>query len=316
MRDEERGGGSMDNAAEWPDDNLSVLRSAAPRIVSTESGPVEYAEFGGGPAVLALHGALGGFDQGLILARAVGIPGFRYIGPSRPGYLGTPMASGSTPETEADLMAHLLDALGVPDAVVVAVSGGGPSAIHFTLRHRDRCRGLVLVSAASAVIEERIPMSFHVMKTLARVPGVARLMQRQTERDPAKAAGRSLKDPEIRRRTLEDPHTGPLLQALVLSTTDRMPLRLAGTDRDIRITREREYPLEAVKVPVLAVHGTADEAAPFAHAERLAMRVQGAELVRLEGGSHAGLFTHSAQVRAHVARFLGATAAGHNSTGR
>jgi pimeloyl-ACP methyl ester carboxylesterase len=191
-------------AAEWPDDHQSVLRDAAPRLLTTESGPVEYAEFGAGPAVLALHGALGGHDQGLILARAGGVPGFRYIAVSRPGYLGTPMSSGPLPESEADLLASLLDALRVQDAVVLAVSGGGPGAIHFALRHPERCRGLVLVSAASGIIEERIPASFRVMKSLARVPGVARLMRRQVERDPLRAAGRSLKDPVIRRRTLED----------------------------------------------------------------------------------------------------------------
>jgi pimeloyl-ACP methyl ester carboxylesterase len=302
----------MRSTTDWPDDNLSVLGEAVPRLVSTPLGPVEYAEFGEGPAVLALHGALGGYDQGLILARAVGIPGFRYIAVSRPGYLGTPMSSGVLPESEAELLVHLLDTLEVRDAAVLAVSGGGPGAIHFALRHPDRCRGLVLISTPSGVVEESIPASFRVMKALVRIPWIARLMQRQVERDPARAAGRSIEDPALRRRTLGDPHAGPLLEALVRSTSDRMPLRLAGTDRDIRVTREREYPLESLAVPVLAVHGTADEAAPFSHAERLATRVRQAELVRVEGGSHAAIFTHSAEVRPKVACFLGDTAPAPN----
>lgn len=297
----------MHSPTEWRDDHESVLRAVVPRVVMTPRGPVEYAEFGEGPAVLALHGALGGYDQGLILARTVGMPGYRYIAVSRPGYLGTPMSSGELPEEESDLLAHLLDALGVSDAAVMAVSGGGPGAIHFGLRHPDRCRGLVLISTASGVIEERVPFAFHVMKTLARIRPIARRMQRQVERDPARAAGRSIKDEESRRRTLADPHAGPLLRALVLSTSDRMAARLAGTDRDIRITRTREYPLESLAVPVLAVQGTADEAAPFSHAERLAARVPRADLLALEGGSHAAIFTHSAQVRPRVARFLGET---------
>lgn len=37
-----------------------------PEIIETRLGPVEYAAFGEGPAVLCLHGAMGGFDQGLI----------------------------------------------------------------------------------------------------------------------------------------------------------------------------------------------------------------------------------------------------------
>ena len=39
----------------------------APRIVGTQYGRVEYAEFGEGPAIIALHGAMGGYDQSLLL---------------------------------------------------------------------------------------------------------------------------------------------------------------------------------------------------------------------------------------------------------
>jgi pimeloyl-ACP methyl ester carboxylesterase len=104
---------------------------------------------GDGPAVLLLHGVMGGYDQGLILARTVGAPGFRYVSVSRPGYLGTSLAAGRTPAEQADLYPDVLDEFGVGAAAVMAVSGGGPSALQFALRHRDRCWGLVMVSACS-----------------------------------------------------------------------------------------------------------------------------------------------------------------------
>jgi pimeloyl-ACP methyl ester carboxylesterase len=295
------------NAQDWQDDHTAFLAGISPRLAVTRRGPVEYAVFGDGPAVLALHGALGGYDQGLILARTVGAPGNRYVAVSRPGYLDTPMTSGRDPEEEADLLAALLDTLELPDAAVLAVSGGGPSAIHFALRHPERCRGIVLISTVSGVLAQGIPVSFRIMKLLARVPLFAELMRRQVARDPARAAGRSIPDEALRRRTLDDPHAGPLLQALVSSTADRMPRRLAGTDRDIEVTRNREYPLETLAVPVLAVQGTADEAAPFAHATRLVERAPRAELLALQGGGHAAIFTHSVEVRPRVARFLADT---------
>jgi pimeloyl-ACP methyl ester carboxylesterase len=297
----------MHSTDEWRDDHAAILKGTLARVAVTARGPIEYAAFGEGPAVLALHGALGGYDQGLILARTVGAPGYRYIAVSRPGYLNTPMTSGRLPEEEADLLSDLLDELEVESVAVMAVSGGGPSAIHFALRHPDRCRGLVLISTASGIIEEGIPLSFRIMKQLVRIPFVEGLVRRQVERDPARAAGRSIADEALRRRALDDPHGGPLLQALVLSTADRMARRLPGTDRDILVTRTTEYPLEALTVPVLAVQGTADEAAPFAHAERLIERVPHAELLALEGGGHAAIFSHSDEVRPRVARFLAET---------
>ena len=96
--------------------------------------------------MLAVHGAMGGYDQGVILARAIGAPGYRHVAVSRPGYLGAPLTAGQTPEEQADCCAAILDALGIVAAAVMAVSGGGPCARQFTLRHRARCRGLVLVA--------------------------------------------------------------------------------------------------------------------------------------------------------------------------
>ncbi len=282
--------------------------STLARIATTPRGEIEYAETGdpAAPAVLALHGAMGGFDQGLILARSAGLAaGFRAIAPSRPGYLGTPLASGRTPEEQADLFAALLDAAGVRAATVVAVSGGGPSALHFALRHAERCRALVLVSAASGRIEARLPFAWHVLKLAARWPALLRAMQRRAARDPERAMSRSIPDPAQRARLLRDPEAWGLMQELQRSTGERMARRLAGTENDIATTRGKlELPLEQLAVPVLVVHGTADRHAPFAHAEAVARRAPGAELLAIEGGEHACLFTHLAEIRGRIASFL------------
>ncbi len=277
----------------------------APSTVDTRRGPVEYASFGEGPAVLALHGAMGGYDQGLILARTIGEPGYRFVSVSRPGYLGTPLSAGRSPEEQADLLAHLLDALGIREAAVMAISGGGPSAMQFALRHRGRCWGLVLVSTCGGKVDTRLPLSFHLTKLLARWPAFGNMMRRRTARDLERAARRSITDPVLRARTVQDPHTGPLLAALMASTLDRMTLRLPGTENDIRVTRATTYPLEQIAVPVLVVHGTADPLVPFTkHAKMLVDRIPGAELLALEGGEHAAIFTHRNEVRLRVTQFL------------
>jgi pimeloyl-ACP methyl ester carboxylesterase len=282
-----------------------LVGEPCPTVVNTSRGPVEYATYGEGPAVLALHGAMGGYDQGLILARTIGRVGYRYISVSRPGYLGTPLTAGRTPEQQADLCAELLDLLRIRETAVMAVSGGGPCAIHLALRHRERCRGLVLVSTCADIIDTPIPLSFRTMKLLARWPAFVNFMRRKTMKDPERAARRSIADPVVLARTMRDPDAGPLFTALMDSTFDTVPLRLPGTENDIAVTRGTSYPLEEITVPVLIVHGTADRMVPFAkHAKVLEARVPGAELLAIEGGEHACIFTHLHEVRASVTNFF------------
>jgi pimeloyl-ACP methyl ester carboxylesterase len=285
-----------------------------PEIIDTSRGAVECASIGSGPAVLCLHGAMGGYDQGLLLARTIGGPGYRYISPSRPGYLGTPLSRGRSPEEQADLYASLLDAAGVERCGVMAVSGGGPSAIHFALRHRDRCWCLVLVSTCADRLDGSPPLSFVIRKLLMRVPGMAAAARRKVLQDPESAARRSVTNPELFDRLRRDADAWALLRELQASTTDRMTRRFRGTDNDVHVTRTRSYPLEAIGVPTLVVHGSADQFVPFErNASVFARRIPGAKLLVLDGGEHAAIFTHRQQAKAEVTAFLASNAHGVRS---
>jgi pimeloyl-ACP methyl ester carboxylesterase len=252
---------------------------------------------------------MGGCDQSLILARTLGEAGYRYVALSRPGYLGTPLAAGRSPEEQADLYAGVLDALGLGRVVVMAVSGGGPSAIHFALRHPARCAGLVLASTTGAPVEDRPPLAFYLLPLLVRWPGFEQRARAATARDPLGAARRSVTDAALLERLTRDPEAWALFQCLMLGMGDRMAQRLAGTFNDVAVSRVREYPLEQVAVPTLVLHGTRDPLVPFArHGRALASRIPGAELLALEGGEHAAIFTHRGEARARVTAFLRAHA--------
>jgi pimeloyl-ACP methyl ester carboxylesterase len=162
-----------------------------------------------------------------------------------------------------------------------------------------------MVSACSAPLNVRLPLRFHLLKLMARFPVLGAAMRRRAADHPERAARRSISDPATRARTLDDPEAGPLMIALQRSAMDRMAQRLAGTQNDITQSRlPFDYPLEQVSVPALAVHGTADRAVPFAQARSLADRIPRAELMTIEGGEHASLFTHLQEIRTRVTQFL------------
>jgi pimeloyl-ACP methyl ester carboxylesterase len=114
-------------------------------IAETRCGPIEYADRGKGPPVLVVHGAGGGFDQGLLLGAGLLDHGYRVVAMSRFGYLRTPLPEDASAEAQADAHVCLLDALGIDRATVFGVSAGGPSTIQFCLRHPDRCSAMILL---------------------------------------------------------------------------------------------------------------------------------------------------------------------------
>ena len=101
----------------------------ASELVTTPCGPIEYAAVGTGPPILVVHGAGGGFDQGLAFGRILASRGFRVVAMSRFGYRRTPLPADAS----------------------AAAQAGAPSSLQFALRHPDRASALVLVVPAAYV---------------------------------------------------------------------------------------------------------------------------------------------------------------------
>ena len=97
--------------------------------IETHKGPIEIGRRGVGPPVLFVHGTPGGADSSLAMGWFLAEAGFEVIAPSRPGYLGTPLAGREEIDQQAHLLSALLDALGHERAGVVSWSGGGPSGL-------------------------------------------------------------------------------------------------------------------------------------------------------------------------------------------
>src|SRR5437763_205181 len=115
-------------------DRARTRVASGSQVISTPCGPIEYADVGSGPAILGIHGAGGGFDQGLALVGPLRTKGYRVIVMSRFGYLRTPAPPHPSIALQADAHACLLDALGVSSAPVLGASAGAPSGRECALR--------------------------------------------------------------------------------------------------------------------------------------------------------------------------------------
>lgn len=281
-------------------DALSV-----PKIIQTAKGTVSYLDIGQGPPLLALHGAMGGYDQSAILGRLVGGENFRIIAPSRPGFPGTSNAKDGRPETQAEHMWALLDALGIRTCPIVAISGGGPCAIHMALSQPERVEALILISTVSQPNPIKIPGRFTVLKLLAHVPGMARLLGRSSAKKVRMMIERAFPDPVIRDRVSHDPETVALLGAMQSHMFRGFKQRVLESENDFAVTQTTAFPLEAIAVPTLIVHGTDDPHVSFErHAVSAQKRLGHAQLLTLEGGGHMAIFAHRQAVQTACKAFL------------
>lgn len=275
------------------------------KIIETSQGSVEYYEIGKGEPILCLHGAMGGWDQSDCLGRTIGPEGYRYIALSRPGYLGTPISSGKTPEEQADLIAEVIEILNIDKVIVMAISGGGYSAMYFALRHKEKCKALVLASTTGGPNNEKIPFSFYVMMFMAKFPFIINAMRNGAEKNFIKTLNNAIPNDELREKILKNESSLELLKGNILSMFYKMRDRIPGTKNDIFQTKNRSYPLKDIDVPTLVIHGSDDEVVPYKkHGERLANEIPNAKHYKAEKGGHVTIFTHRQEVQKAVREFI------------
>jgi pimeloyl-ACP methyl ester carboxylesterase len=257
---------------------------------------VEYQMQGAGPVVLVLHGSPGGYDQGMAVVPLLAQNGATFLSLSRPGYRRTPLHSGQTPEAQADLFAATLDALNVPQVVVIALSGGGPSALQFALRYPHRCRGLLLICAlAYASTEEEVYRSLPPGQRLQKW-----LLNHLLDWDPALYLLSALS-----KRLPQEAQASAFIESLVMN-----PQHSRGYRNDMQqFATLPTYPFQDIGVPTLIVHGTADVDVPFRQTEALASAIPHAQLVAIEGADHVSTLA-SERALAAIHRFLQSLPAG------
>jgi len=129
----------------WQADRWAQLDRGS-EVHETSIGKIEFAQAGKGSPILVIHGAPGGYDQGMAIAAPWIEAGFAVTAPSRPGYLRTPLLSGVLVSQQAELMAELMSWLGNKQYAIVAFGEGAPAALALAQAHPERVTRIVLLS--------------------------------------------------------------------------------------------------------------------------------------------------------------------------
>ena len=287
------------------------LRAAQSRVTNasdlatTTSGAIEYAQLGHGSPLLIVHGAGGGFDQGLLFARDLADRNFQVTAMSRFGYLRTPLPQDASPEAQADAHAALLDVLQIQRVTIIGASAGAPSAMQFALRHPQRCNGLVLL----------VPLTWAPGDALSAVHKPARLtewfLRWLVLSDSMYWLALSLARDLVIQTVLGTP---PSLvkdadsseQARieeVLRSVFPLSSRAAGLRNDARVARSLvRYDMERIRVATLVIAFQDDLYGMFAGARYTAEHISGSRLMSFDRGGHLWV-SHQQAVMEAVASF-------------
>jgi pimeloyl-ACP methyl ester carboxylesterase len=276
------------------------------RVIQTPCGPIEYAVAGGGPPVLVVHGAGGGFDQGMDFAAPLVERGFRVIAMSRFGYLRTPLPADASPAAQADAHACLLDALGIQRAAVFGASAGAPSSLQFALRHPQRINALVLLVPATYV-----PRSGGA-PSVTSPRGTGLLIDLGLRSDFLFWAASRIERGTVLRAILATPPVvvdgaSPEEQARVQMMLDHiLPIsqrRLGLLNEAAVIPSLQRYALERINVPTLTISFADDLFGTYEGARYTAEQIRGARFVGYPSGGHMAV-GHQQEVLDEIARFL------------
>lgn len=264
-------------------------------LITTDAGVIEYELVGSGEGdvLLFFHGTPGGYDQGI-----GAIPGAQVLTLSRPGYLGTPLATGATPTAQANAANALLDALDIGKVTVMGASGGGPAAYTFARQFPERTVGLIAMEAISQSVpadELGLPgsdLAFWLM--------IQSLVLTQ---DDAGVVEQIARNPSDRARLAEQPERQREVAGMIWSMWPPS-MRKEGFDNDFTQFQNLNLELSSIQVPTLIIHGTKDQSVPYSHAEYAASQIPGATLHTIEGAGHMMPFAHEEEVTGAVNDFL------------
>ena len=260
--------------ADWQKCRDVVFHSEHSCFVDVDGVRVHYQEAGDvkAPAMVLIHGFASSTLVWSKVFLALANCGYRVIALDMLGYgySAKPRNGEYTIDGQAKLLMRLLDALGIPRAIVVGSSYGGAVAATCALDYPERVEKLILVGA----VNNNRPLEFALMRLFGSpvfgdvvsplLIGSRRLLRRRMKR-------------------VYDQHSWVLDERRV--DARHLPLRAASTHRAIirtvrgwdaeRISRDAHL----ISQPTLLLWGETDREIPLADGERLHAEIPGSRLI-------------------------------------
>jgi pimeloyl-ACP methyl ester carboxylesterase len=273
---------------------------AGSHILKTDQGDIEYSVRGDGMPVLLLHGAGGGYDQGLWSGKILlGQDGFKFIAVSRSGYLRSPIPARASIRSQASLYNALLNYLKVRRVVVVGASAGGPSAMQFANDYPDKCSALILLSAVSMsqAPGDKAPFYIGVIHFIQQSDYAYWVISKFMQSFILDLLG--IPTGAYRNFT---PEQKEMAQEM-LDVMHPMRPRYEGTINDGKMIQLDDVSTSKISAPTLIIHANDDALVSFGHAENAHAKIKKSKLIIFDTGGHA-MLSQMDKVREHVKVFL------------
>jgi pimeloyl-ACP methyl ester carboxylesterase len=282
--------GHQRRAPDWTEIDWSV----AIRDATIDGRRVRYVDYGAGSPILLIHGLGGSWQNWLYNIPTLGLE-HRVIAVDLPGFgRSEPLPAPAAMETQAEVLAALLDQLGIGPTTVVAHSMGGIVAITLLGLRADLIDRLVLANAGGVHLSPaRLAAIVNGFRVAARVlnrPAVIRAITRRPRLRQLVFGGMMANPRALTGRFAAEVVPG-------LGAPGFLDALTAAAKASANIDPD------AIRCPVLLIWGAQDRILPLAEARELCRSLLDARLVVIEGAGHAPTFEQPEQFNRAVMSF-------------
>lgn len=228
-------------------------------------------DIGSGYPLLLIHGFP--HDRTLWQAQLHGLgDGIRVIAPDLRGFGGSTDVPGTmTMDAYAADLEHLLEELGVTEAVICGLSMGGYVALALLAAYPNVVRGLILCNTRAGADDEKGRAGRHAMAMKARDEGVVSIAETLT--------------PKMMANTTAVAHPDRCVMVQEMMVRQRAGAVIAAL-RGMATRADRTPMLAQITVPTLIITGSADDMIPPSESEAMAAAITGSKLVVIPGAGH------------------------------